>query len=140
MCGEYDVLLYSPHLPVPAGSLAVETEVSESGPVETGSTDVTLTCAVGETIPGLTNMPSAHWIMKDTGPVLPRNGTVIEPVRNARTAISTLSFPSLLTSPPVNISNSTPPISVTVSCELSSLSLYCNFYVLFMSVPDSASP
>ena len=127
-----------PHLPVPAGSLAVETEVSESGPLEAGMPGPTLTCTASETIPGLTNMPSAHWIMTGTGPVVPGNGIVInETVRNATTAITTLSFSSLLTShaglyhclgtllsPAANISNSTDPVAVTVTCEWSSLSPY----------------
>ena len=80
----------TPRLPVPAGSLEVETEVSKSGPVEAGSTDFTLTCTVSETIPGLTNMPSAGWNIKSR-PVATGNGIVLtETVRNATTAISTL--------------------------------------------------
>ena len=118
---------------VPAGSLAVTAVISDSSPLEAGSSGPTLTCIVRETIAGLTQMPSARWNM-ESGPV---DGVVVtETVRNATTAITTLSFLPLLTShaglyhcqgglvsPAAddgNISISTPPTPVTVSCKWSS--------------------
>ena len=82
---------------VPADSLVVETVVSEDGPVEAGSTGLTLTCTVSEVILGLTNMPSAHW----SGPVTSVDDIVeteLETARNAMTVTVALRFSSLHTS------------------------------------------
>ena len=108
-------------------------EVSESGPLEAGSTGLILTCTVSEAIPGLTNMPSALW-MKDSLVVegsesISLTGTF----RNDTTAVTTLSFSPLKTSHAGQytcqgtlasvaatngtIINSTQPVSVNVSCE-----------------------
>ena len=84
--------------PVPSGSLEVETEVSEDGPVEAGSGGLTLTCTIHETISGLTNMPSAHW-MGPSGPVTSEEDIVItEAVRDYTTATVTVTSSSLHTS------------------------------------------
>ena len=115
---------------VPSDSLEAEVEISESDPMEAGDVGPTLTCTVNETIPGLSNMPSAAWM----GPGVSENGTTAEDnVRNATTAIKTLSFYELhtshaglyicegtLVSPAAEdgiITNSTTPVSVTVKCE-----------------------
>ena len=110
--------------------------LSESDPTEAGDVGPILTCTVNETIPGLSNMPSAAWM----GPGVSANGTtaediiiVEETIRNATTAVTTLSFSELhtshaglyicegrLVSPAAEdgiITNSTPPVSVTIKCE-----------------------
>ena len=82
--------------PVPPGSL--EVEVSEVGSLEAGSTNFTLTCTVHETILGITNMPSAHW-MGPSGPVTSGEDIVVtETFSNDTTATLTLAFSSLRTS------------------------------------------
>ena len=108
----------------------MEEEISESDPMEAGGVGPTLTCTVNETISGLSNMPSAAWM----GPGVSGNGiTVKEIIRNATTAITTLTFSELhtshaglyicegrLSSPAAdndNITNSSPPIPVTIKCE-----------------------
>ena len=104
--------------------------------MEAGGVGPTLTCTVNETIPGLSNMPSAAWM----GPGVSGNGiTVKETIKNATTAITALSFSELhtshaglyicegsLVSPAVEdgiITNSTLPVSVTVKCEWISMCL-----------------
>ena len=84
---------------VPAGSLEVMTaDVSEVGPVEAGSGDLTLTCTVREVISGLTNMPSAHW-KTASGPVASGDDiTLTETLRTGSHSTVTLSFSSLHTS------------------------------------------
>ena len=122
--------------------MVVEEEISESDPTEAGGIGPNLTCTVTETIQGLSNMPSAAWM----GPGVSENGTtaedrliVEETVRNATTAITTLSFSELhtshaglyicegtLVSPAAEddiITNSSPPIPVTVKCEWISMCL-----------------
>ena len=117
---------------VPPGSLEVETEVSEDGPVEAGSGGLTLTCTVRETISGLTNMPSAHW-MGPSGPVTSGEDIVVtEKVRDDTTATVTVTFSSLHTShagqytcqgtvvTPAGVEDVTitsTPNTVTVSCK-----------------------
>ena len=72
--------------------------MSEAGPVEAGSTGLTLTCTVTEIISGLTNMPSAHW-MGPSGPVTSGDNIVVtETFSNDMTVTVTLSFSSLHTS------------------------------------------
>ena len=108
-------------------------KVSESGPLEAGSTGLTLTCTVSEAIPGLTNMPSALW-MKDSL-VVERSESIslTETFRNDTTAVTTLSFSQLKTShagqytcqgmldsvvaTDGTIINSTQPVSVNVICK-----------------------
>ena len=69
--------------------------VSEVGPVEAGSGDLTLTCTVREVISGLTNMPSAHW-KTACGPVTSGESiTLTETLRNATHFTVSLSFSSL---------------------------------------------
>ena len=117
--------------PVPPGSLEVETEVSEDGPVEAGSEGLTLTCTVRETISGLTNMPSAHW-MGPSGPVTSGEDIVVtQTARDNTTANVTLTFSSLHTShageytcqgtvvTPAGVENViiNSTINVTVSCK-----------------------
>lgn len=140
---------------VPAGSLAVTAVVSDSSLLEAGSSGPTLTCIARETIAGLTHIPSAHWNM-ESGPV---DGIVVtETVRNATTAITTLSFSPLLTShtglyhcqgglvsPAAddgNISILTPPTPVTVRCKWSSFHItvhianrWISISVSFLTVP-----
>ena len=83
---------------VPPDSLEVETGLSEDGPVEAGSGGLTLTCTVRETISGLTNMPSAHW-MGPSGPVTSGEDSVMtQTARDNTTANVTLTFSSLHTS------------------------------------------
>ena len=82
---------------VPAGSLEVVT-ADESGPVEAGSGDLTLTCTVREVISGLTNMPYALW-RTASGPVTSGNNiTLTETLRTDTHSTVTLSFSSLHTS------------------------------------------
>ena len=118
--------------PVPPGSLEVVTEVSEDGPVEAGSGGLTLTCTVRETISGLTNMPSAHW-MGPSGPVTSGEDSVMTlPARDNMTANVTVAFSSLHTSlageytcqgtvvTPAGVEDVTitsTPNTVTVSCK-----------------------
>ena len=118
--------------PVPPGSLDVVSEVSEEGPVEAGSGGLTLTCTVRETISGLTNMPSAHW-MGPSGPVTSGEDIVVtEKVRDDTTATVTVTFSSLHTShagqytcqgtvvTPAGVEDVTitsTPNTVTVSCK-----------------------
>ena len=84
--------------PVPADSRIVKTVVSEDSALEAGSAGLTLTCTVHETISGLTNTPSAHW-MTSSGPVSSgENITVTENFSNDTTATATLTFSSLHTS------------------------------------------
>ena len=125
--------------PVPAGSLVADAVVSEDGPLEAGSAGLTLTCTVHETISGLTNTPSAHW-MTSSGPVSSGEDiTVTETFRNATTATATLTFSSLhtshaglytcqgtLVSPAAvyGINSTTDAVSVTVSCKCGQSCLY----------------
>ena len=120
--------------PVPADSLVVETVVSEAGPVEAGSGDLTLTCTVSEVISGLNNMPSAQWNNISGGPVAPGDDiAVTETVINATTVTVTLTFSSLHTShagqytcqgtlvslAPEDITSTSDPVSVIVICKCS---------------------
>ena len=90
--------MYIPLHAVPAGSLEVVTDVSESGPVKAGSAGLTLTCTVTQVISGLINMPSAHW-MGPSGPVTSGDDIVMtETFRNDTTVTVTLSLSSLHTS------------------------------------------
>ena len=119
-------------LPVPSGSLEVETEVSEEGAVEAGSGGLSLRCRVCETISGLSNMPSAEWV-GPSGPVSSGDDiTMTVDFQNDTTINSTLMFSlvhtshagwyicmgSVQTPAPVGtvITNST-PINVTVRSE-----------------------
>ena len=104
----------------------METAVSDTGPpLEAGRCGLTLTCTVTEVIRGLTRAPSAVW-MTESGPVQSTE-TV-----NTKTAISTLSLPSLNTShaglyycqgslqtPAMDgdITVNSSPIGITVRCE-----------------------
>ena len=112
--------------PVSPGSLKVKTDVSAKGPQEAGSTDLTLTCTVSETISGLTDMPSAHW----SGPVTSGDDIVVsETLRNATTVTVDLTFSSLHTShagqytcqgtlvSPAAEENIISTVSVNVSCK-----------------------
>ena len=126
-------------MPVPAGSLEVERNVSQNGPLEAGSAGLTLTCTVSETISGLTNTPSAHW-MTSSGPVSSGEDiTVTETFRNDTSARATLTFSSLhtshaglytcqgtLISPPAadDITSTSDAVSVTVSCKCCRSSLH----------------
>ena len=110
--------------------------MSEAGSVETGSTDLTLTCTVSEVISGLTNMPSAHW--RTTSGLVTSGEYIImsETLRNATTVTVALTFSSLhtshagqytcqgtLVSPAAedNIISTSDPVSVNVSCKWSLL-------------------
>ena len=121
--------------PVPPGSLEVETEVSEDGPVEAGSGGLTLTCTVRETISGLTNMPSAHWMGPPNSVVL---GEDIVINQTHMTATVNLTFSSLHAShageytcqgtvvTPAGVEDVaiiSTPITVTVSCKCCGSSL-----------------
>ena len=105
--------------------------MSEDGPVEAGSGGLTLTCTVRETISGLTNMPSAHW-MRPSGPVTSGEDSVVtQTARDNTTANVTLTFSSLHTShageytcqgtvvTPAGVENATinSTVNVTVSCK-----------------------
>ena len=85
---------------VPDDPLSVETAVTHSGPLVAGSSDLSLTCTVSETIQGLTELPSAVWLMADTTPLTSGedNITITETFTNDTTVVSTLSFSPLLTS------------------------------------------
>ena len=122
--------------PVPPDPLQVETEVSEDGPVEAGSGGLTLTCTVRETVNGLTNIPSGHW-MGPSGPVNSSEGIVVDSRTHTEGILSrltiTLSFFSLHTShageytcqwtlfTPAEggktLTNSSTPLTVTVTCK-----------------------
>ena len=129
----------SPYIPspVPPNPLQVETEMSEDGPVEAGSGGLTLTCTVRETVNGLTNIPSGHW-MGPSGPVNSSEGIVmVETINKTEGNLSrvtiTVSFSSLHTShageytchwtlfTPAEggktVTNSSPPLTVTVRCK-----------------------
>ena len=85
---------------VPDDPLSVETAVTHSGPLVAGSSYLSLTCTVSETIQGLTELPSAVWLMADTTPLTSGedNITITETLTNDTTVVSTLSFSPLLTS------------------------------------------
>ena len=115
----------------------MKTEVSEDGPVEAGSEGLTLTCTVRETISGLTNMPSAHW-MGPSDPVTSGEDSVMtQTARDNTTANVTATFSSLHTShageytcqgtvvTPAGVENATinSTINVTVSCKCCGSSL-----------------
>ena len=128
---------------VPKNALNVTVEVSETGPVEAGSENLTLKCAVNEVIEGLTNIPSAQW-MTTSGLVIPGDDiTKSETMIDERTTTVTLSFSSLHTSHagdymcqgtldlPANVTNftSTPTnVSINVRCKL--LSVYNSYYLM----------
>ena len=126
---------------VPLHPLRALTEISKPDSVEAGTYGPNLTCTVTKTISGLSNMPSAIW----TGPVVSEKGiTAKETIRNATTAVTTLSFSELhtshaglyicegkLSSPAAEdgiITNSSLPIPVTIKCEWISMCLImiCN--------------
>ena len=106
--------------------------MSEDVPVEAGSGGLTLTCTVRETISGLTNMPSAHW-MGPSGPVTSGEDIVVtQIVHDDTTATVTVTFSSLHTShageytcqgtvvTPAGVEDVTitsTPNTVTVSCK-----------------------
>ena len=74
----------------------VEGIVSDLDLMEAGGIGPTLTCTVTETILGLTNMPSAIWVNAfGPGDSTAANDNII---RNATTAVTSLSFPELHTS------------------------------------------
>ena len=115
---------------VPAGSLRVETHISQNGPLEAGSAGFTLTCTVSETISGFTGRPSAHW-MTSSGPITP--SITVTTTRDTTTATATLTFSSLhtshaglytcqgtLVSPATadNITSTSDAVPVIVSCKL----------------------
>ena len=130
-----ELSLYFPS-PVPPNPLQVETEVSEDGPVEAGSGDLTLTCTVYETVNGLTNIPSGHW-MGPSGRLNSSEGIVMVETRIHTEGIwsiltITVSFSSLHTShageytcegtlfTPAGqktVTNSSIPLTVTVRCK-----------------------
>ena len=113
----------------------VKTEVLESlsDTVEAGGVGPTLTCTVSEAILGLTNSPSAVWVV-EYGQLESVGGiAVIEIIRNGTTAVTTLSFVELhtshaglytcqgiLNSPAADggtINITTPSVPVAVKCE-----------------------
>ena len=121
---------------VPDDPLSVETGVAHSGPLVAGSSDLSLTCTVSETIQGLSELPSAVWVMTDTTPLTSGedNIAITETSIDGRTVVSTLSFSPLLTShaglyhcqatlhsPAVagDITQDSSPITVNVTCEFS---------------------
>ena len=123
---------------VPAGSLRVETHISQNGPLEAGSAGFTLTCTVSETISGFTGRPSAHW-MTSSGPITP--SITVTTTRDTTTATANLTFSSLhtshaglytcqgtLVSPATadNITSTSDAVPVIVSCKLFlALSAFC---------------
>ena len=122
---------------VPAGSLEVVTEVSEAGPVEAGSGDLTLTCTVREVISGLTNMPYALWSTA-SGPVTSGDDiTLTDTLRNATHSTVTLSLHTshagqymcqgTLVSPASldNITSTPANVSVNVRCKCYGAQLLC---------------
>ena len=114
--------------------------MSEDGPVEAGSTGLTLTCTVSEVISGLTNIPSAHWSTY-TGLITSGEHIVVaETVRNATTVTVALTFSSLhtshagqytcqgtLVSPAAedDIISTSDPVSVIVTSKCSVLYIPC---------------
>ena len=84
---------------VPENVLNVMVEASVTGPVLAGSEDLTLTCTVNEAIMGLTNIPSAQWMIT-SGLVTSGDDdiTITETVIDDSMTIITLSFISLHTS------------------------------------------
>ena len=140
--------------PVPPGSLEVETEVSEDGPVEAGSGGLTLTCTVHETISGLTNMPSAHW-MGPSGPVTSGEDSVMtQTVLDNTTANVTVTFSSLHTShageytcqgtvvTPAGVENATinSTVNVTVSCKCCGSCLSSSYILCICVSPPVPTP
>ena len=136
---------------VPANSLTVTSEISQLGSLEAGSSGLTLTCTVNETILGLANMPSAQW-MKDSRLVNSMDDIdVAVTVMNDTTTISTLSFSSLrtshagpytcqgtLASPAAKndiISISSSPIPVNVTCEWIPYTYIAMFSASLSTVP-----
>ena len=86
---------------VPDDPLSVETAVTHSGPLVAGSSDLFLTCTVSETIHGLTEQPSAVWLMADTTPLTSGEDNITitnETSIDGATVVSTLSFSPLFTS------------------------------------------
>ena len=83
---------------VPKNALSVTVEVSETGPVEAGSDNLTLKCAVNEVIMGLTNTPSAQWMTTNGLVIIGDDITIDETMINETTTTVTLSFTSLNTS------------------------------------------
>ena len=90
-------IMFMPISAVLAGSLRVETNVSQNGPLEAGSAGLTLSCTVSETISGLSNRPSAHW-MTSSGPVTSGEDITATTTRDTSPATATLRFSSLRTS------------------------------------------
>ena len=134
---------------MPDDPLSVETAVTYSGPLMAGSSDLSLTCTVSETIQGLNELPSAVWLMADTTPLTSGEGRIIitDTSIDGRTVVSTLSFSPLLTShaglyhcqatlhsPAVagDITQDSSHITVNVTCELS-LTDQC--YTVWLSRP-----
>jgi len=108
------------------------TEASVEGPVEAGSGELTLTCTIREVITGLTNMPSAQWEGPSGNVSSGDDITVTEVLRNATTAILTLTLSPPHTShageytcqgmvdtpaPEGPVTSSSSPTTVTVSSE-----------------------
>ena len=139
--------MYQVHLSlVPGDSLKVVTaDVSEDGPVEAGSGDLTLTCTVREVISGLTNMPYALWSTA-SGPVTSGDDiTLTETLKTGNHSIVTLSFSLLhtshagqymcqgtLVSPATenNITSTPANVSVNVSCKCCGAQLL-TLYLMF---------
>ena len=123
------IMFYHFISPVPSRPLRVETAVSDTGPpLEAGNSGLTLTCTVTEVIRGLTEVPSAVWMIATAS----LQSEYITRTVNATTAISTLSLPSLnnahaglyycqgsLQTPAIdgNITVNSSPIGITVRCE-----------------------
>ena len=143
VCVVYVILI--PIFPVPAGSLRVETHISQNGPLEAGGAGLTLTCTVSETISGLTGSPSAHW-MRGSRAVTSGEHII---TRDATTATATLTFSSLhtshaglytcqgtLASPAAadDITSSSDGIPVTVSCKCGQSCLYSLRYGIYFYV------
>ena len=149
----------SPYIPspVPPDPLQVETEVSEDGPVEAGSGGLTLTCTVRETVNGLTNIPSGHW-MGPSGPVNSSEGIVMVETRNKTEGILsrltiTVTFSSLdtphageytcqgtLFTPAEGgktVTNSSTPLTVTVRCKGCGRSLCSDRYESIVDGSDN---
>ena len=125
-------IILMPISAVPAGSLRVETNVSQNGPLEAGGAGLTLTCTVHETISGLTNSPSAHW-MTSSGPVSSGEDITVTTTRDDIATTATLTFSSLhishtglygcqgtLVSPAAadDITSTSDAVPVIVNCKL----------------------